>query len=77
MTMKPDVHRGSDIPNTMVRNGVYYYRRRVPKALSRAIWRKMIQYSLETKIADLAYERARVADLRWEKIFLLAEDEMR
>ena len=51
------------------RNGVYYYRRRVPDHAVAAIGRRTIKYSLETSDKSEARKRREVEDLKWRARF--------
>lgn len=51
------------------RDGVYYYRRRVPKQIVPVIGRKMIQVSLKTKDWKKASKLRTLCDLEWDAKF--------
>ena len=51
------------------RNGVYYYRRRVPLALVTKIGRKVVQVSLHTTSLKEAKKRRTLRDLEWDAKF--------
>jgi integrase len=55
------------------RNGVYYYRRRVPAHLASALGRKFIQLSLNTTSLAQAKKLRTVKDLEWDAQFEAAE----
>jgi hypothetical protein len=55
------------------RNGVYYYRRRVPAHLVSALGRKFIQLSLSTASPTQAKKLRTVKDLEWDAQFEAAE----
>jgi integrase len=55
------------------RNGVYYYRRRVPAPLISALGRKIIQLSLNTSSLQQAKKFRTVKDLEWDAQFEAAE----
>jgi hypothetical protein len=56
------------------RNGVYYYRRRVPAHLVSAFGRKFIQLSLNTTSLAQAKKLRTVRDLEWDAQFEAAEE---
>lgn len=56
------------------RNGVYYYRRRVPQHLISALGKDFIQHSLKTKNHSKAAKLRAIADVEWDAIFQNAED---
>ncbi len=47
------------------RNGVWYYRRRVPIQLIGTFGKKVIQFSLETSSLKEAKKRRAAEDLKW------------
>ena len=51
------------------RNGVYYYRRRVPLSLVEKIGKKVIQHSLDTSSFKEAKKRRTMYDLQWDARF--------
>jgi hypothetical protein len=53
----------------MRRNGVYYYRRRVPDFAVAALDRKVIQYSLKTHDKTRARKQCEFEDVRWSARF--------
>jgi hypothetical protein len=55
------------------RNGIYYYRRRVPTHLISALGRKFIQLSLDTTSLAQAKKLRTVRDLEWDAYFEAAE----
>jgi hypothetical protein len=55
------------------RNGVYYYRRRVPAQLVSALGRKFVQLSLNTTSLQQAKKLRTVKDLEWDAQFEAAE----
>lgn len=59
----------SDTFHLIPRNGVWYYRRRVPENLIPALGRKYLQYSLETRIKAEAKKRRTIADLEADALF--------
>ncbi len=56
------------------RDGVWYFRRRVPKHLVSAFGKKVIQFSLKTKNFDEAAKRRNVEEVNWDARFQQAED---
>jgi hypothetical protein len=55
------------------RNGVYYYRRRIPAHLVSALGRKFVQQSLDTTSLAQAKKLRTVKDLEWDAQFEAAE----
>lgn len=55
------------------RNGVYYYRRRVPLHLVKAIGRKVVQVSLHTTSFKEARKLRTIRDLEWDARFEAAD----
>jgi len=51
------------------RDGVYYYRRRVPLRLVEAIGKSVIQFSLDTTSIQEARKRRTVCDIQWDARF--------
>jgi integrase len=60
------------VPNTLRRQGAYYFRRAIPAALQALLRRTELMCSLRTNIPGLAAERARRLYLRSEALFGLA-----
>jgi integrase len=57
--------RVSDNYHLLRRNGVYYYRRRVPDAAAPALGKSVIKFSLRTTDKKTAKRRRSAADLEW------------
>lgn len=55
------------------RDGIFYYRRRVPTHLVKALGKKTIQFSLETSNLSEAKKRRAAEDLKWSTRFETAE----
>src|SRR5438105_11977464 len=55
------------------RNGTYYYRRRVPLHLVKAIGKKFIVLSLDTTSVKQAKQPRAVKDLEWDAQFAAGE----
>jgi hypothetical protein len=51
------------------REGVYYYRRRVPDRIVARVGRKMVQFSLRTSDKTLASKRREIEDVKWSARF--------
>src|SRR5579864_1016008 len=51
------------------RNGVYYYRRRVPLSLTEKIGKRVIQVSLQTTSFNEAKKLRTLRDLEWDARF--------
>jgi hypothetical protein len=56
------------------RDGVWYYRRRVPTPLVPKLGKKVIQFSLETSSLKEAKKRRAAEDLKWTTRFEAAEE---
>src|SRR6516225_9485752 len=56
------------------RNGVYYYRRRVPLHLVKKFGKEFIQHSLDTTSLAEAKKRRALRDLQWDARFDALED---
>jgi integrase len=65
----------SDTHHLVRRDGVWYFRRRVPKPLVAALGKKIIQYSLDTSDKKEAKKRREIEDVKWSARFeaLVAE----
>lgn len=65
----------ADTHHLVRRNGVWYYRRRVPKELVAALGRTYIQHSLGTSQKKEATQRREIEDVKWSAHFaaLLAD----
>jgi integrase len=63
----------SDSYHLICRNGVWYYRRRVPEHLAATIGKKVIQFSLQTNNKKEAKKHRDVWDARWSLEFEKAE----
>ncbi|WP_036289979.1 site-specific integrase [Methylosinus sp. PW1] len=59
----------SDTHHLVNRKGVWYYRRRVPKALVKAVGKAVIQYSLDTSKKAEAKKRRELEDVKWSAQF--------
>jgi integrase len=55
-----------------LRDGVYYYRRRVPDRIAARIGQRMIQFSLRTSDKALAYKRREIEDVKCSGLFAKA-----
>ena len=59
----------SDTHHLVRRDGVWYFRRRVPKPLVAALGKKIIQYSLDTSDKKEAKKRREIEDVKWSARF--------
>ena len=57
------------VTNTFIKLGVYYYARRVPKSVWHHYDRKLISFSLRTKIPIVATKRAEQASVKLEDVW--------
>lgn len=65
----------SSTQHLLHRDGVYYYRRRVPEPLVSTVGKKVVQYSLGTTILAEAKKRRDAENLKWTTRFeALASD---
>ena len=55
--------------NLTNRNGVWYYRHRVPKSLQKAFGKLVIQLSLKTKDLNEAVKLRNIQDVEWDAHF--------
>ena len=67
----------SDTHHLVRRNGVWYFRRRVPKPLVVALGKKIIQYSLDTSDKKDAKKRREIEDVKWSARFEALVSEQR
>jgi len=68
MSKVPKKHNLTD------RKGVWYYRRRVPQGLEKAMGKSVIQFSLKTKDFIEAAKRRNLQDVEWDARFEHAKD---
>lgn len=61
--------------NLTNRNGVWYYRRRVPQGLEKAMGKSVIQFSLKTKDFNEAAKLRNVQDVEWDARFEKASEQ--
>jgi len=59
----------SDSHHLVKREGVWYFRRRVPQHLIAALGKKVIQFSLRTSNKSEAKKRREIEDLKWSAHF--------
>lgn len=59
----------SDTHHLVNREGVWYFRRRVPKPLVAALGKNIIQYSLDTSSKKEAKSRREIEDVKWSARF--------
>ena len=71
-----DLRMGT-IPNTFRRNGIYYFRRRVPTRLRACLGRDFICISLRTHRFDEAQRVSRALYLRCEELFAISDQHPR